>query len=102
MIADGYLSIPHDMNGGTGDINQLVKRWNHRAKEDGTSDRENYINGDIKFLFKYSGVRNSRRPTLRTIHGRNVPHYVPVVLAKATIDKTAREVGDLFDQHLRG
>lgn len=102
MITDCSLSIPHDLDSRTGDINQLVKRWNYRAMIDVASDRENYVNGDIKFLFEYSGFRNSRRPTLSTIHRRNVPRYVPIVLAEATIDKTARKVGDLFDKHLRG
>jgi hypothetical protein len=102
MITDGSLRIPHSLNGGVGDINQLVKRWNHRAMIDIASDRENYVNGDIKFLFEYSGFRNSRRPTLSTIQRRNIPRHVPVVLAESTIDKAAREVGDLFDKHLRG
>lgn len=69
---------------------------------DVTSDCENYVNRDIKFLFEYSGFRNSRHPTLSTIHGRNVPRHVSVVLAEATIDKAAREVWDLFDKYLRG
>ena len=102
MVTDGSLSIPHGTNGETGDINQLLKRWNHRAKVDRTSDCENYVNGDIKFLFEYSGFGNSRRPALRTIHRWNVPRYVPVVLAEAAIDKPARKIWNLFNQHLRG
>ncbi len=94
--------ISHDLNSGVGDINELVKRWNHRAMVNITCDRENYLNGNIKFLFEYAGLRNSPRTTLRPIHGRNVPRYVPVVLAEVTIDKTSWKVGDLFDKHLRG
>lgn len=102
QITSNSLCISHNLDGGICDINQLVKRWNHRAKVDRTSDCENYVNGDIKFLFEYSGFRNSSRPTLRTIHGRNIPRHVPVVLAEVAIDKPARKVRNLFNQYLRG
>ena len=101
MITDhDALSIPHGLNSGTGDIDQLVKRWNYRAVIDVASDRENYFNGNIKYLFEYACIRNSRCSTLSAIHERNVPHCVPVVLAEATIDKTARKIWHLFDKCL--
>lgn len=102
QITNDSLCIPHNLNGGGCNVNHLVKRWNHRARIDITSDSENYTNGDIKFLFEYSSFRNPRLPTLRTIHGRNAPCYVPVILAESTIDNAARKVGNLFDEHLRG
>lgn len=92
----------HDAHGSYGNINQLVERWNHRAKVDSTGDRENYIHGDIKFLFEYSGFRNLRGTPLTPVHRRNVPRYVSVVLAEATINKPLWKVGDLFDKHLGG
>jgi hypothetical protein len=98
----GALRIFHDSDSGFGNINELVKRWNHRAKVNRTRDRENYINEDIKFLFEYSGFGNLRGAPLTPIHGRNSPLYVPVVLAEAAIDKSSWEVGDLFDKHLGG
>jgi hypothetical protein len=53
-------------------------------------------------LFEYASIRNSRCSTLSAIHGENVPRYVPVVLAEATIDKTARKIWHLFDKCLGG
>jgi len=96
------LSIPDDLDSGTRDINQLVKRWNDRAMIDITCDRENYVNGNIKFLFEYSGFRDTRRATLRAIHRRNVPRNVPVILAEATINKPSREVWNLLDKRFGG
>lgn len=96
------LSIPNDLDSGTCDINQLVKRWNNKAMIDITCDRENYVNGNIKFLFEYSGLRDMRRATLRAIHRQNVPRDVPVILAEATINKSSREVWNLFDKRFGG
>ena len=99
---DDALSIPHGLNSGAGDIDQLVKRWNYRVMIDVASDRENYVNGNIKYLFEYACIRNSRCSTLSAIHRRNVPRYVPVVLAEDTIEKIARKVWHLFDECLGG
>jgi hypothetical protein len=44
------LSASHDRDSRFGNINELVERWNHRAEISRRTDRENYINGDIKFL----------------------------------------------------
>lgn len=98
----GISCVLNDADGDFRNINELMKRWNHRAKIDRTSDCENYINGDIQFLFEYSGFRNLRGTPLSPIHRRNKPHYVPVVLAEATIDKSWWEIRDLFDKHLGG
>lgn len=38
-----------------GDICHLVKRWNHRAQIGLRSDWNNYLNGDIEFLFEHVG-----------------------------------------------
>lgn len=66
---------------------------------DVASDRENHVNGNIKYLFEYASIRNSRCSTLSAIHGENVPRYVPVVLAETTTDKTARKIWHLFDKY---
>jgi len=92
--------VHNNVNSSLRDINKLVERWNHRAKVNRICDCENYINGDIKFLFEYSGIRNIRRKKLTPIHRRDVPNHVPVVLAEAAIDKSSGEIWNLLDKHL--
>ncbi|MFM9836141.1 MAG: hypothetical protein ACKVOA_08565, partial [Methylophilaceae bacterium] len=94
-------SISNDTNSDSGNINELVKRWNHSAKVGRTCDRKNYINGYIKFLYEYAGIRNLSSSSLLSIHGLDVPSYVPIVLAEAAIDNSSGKIWDLFDNHIR-
>lgn len=104
MSSNGNLksSISHNTDSRLDYVNELVKSWNHRSKVSTTCDRENYINGDIKFLFEYAGRGNFQLPTLLSVYGRDVPTYVSMVLAEVAIDQTGRKIRNLFSDNITG
>jgi hypothetical protein len=97
----GHLctGISQNADSRAGDIDELVQRWNHRATVWSCSDRENYINGDVKFFFEYRGCSKARHDALGWGQGHDIPNNIPTILAEPH-SASERKVRNLRDDHV--
>ena len=84
----------------SGDIDHLVQHWNHRSRVMSRPDRENYLNGDIEFLFDYAvdAPINTESEAWDSTHR---PSNIPFVLAER-IHTVHRKIGDLLPDDIAG
>ncbi len=92
----------HDVENDTNDIDQLVEGWNNWAAIVGRSDYENYLNGNIKFLFEYTCGRRLDGAEIGGIDILGMPNHIPAVLAERKIDGPSRKIWDLSSYDFSG
>lgn len=83
-------------------VDQLVEGWNDWASKVRLSDYENYLNGDIKFLFEYACGRWTDSAEIGGIDILGAPTHIPVALAECAIDEHNGEIRDLMSYNFVG
>ena len=78
-----------------GYVHQCVQRWNHRAAVLRRADRENYVNGDIKFLFVGLALDPGGSAISSQYVGRGPGDVAPCILAHFNV--TVQETGKFGD-----
>lgn len=97
----GALGAPKLEDGRPDHIHELVEGWNYGARVRERRDRENYVNGDVEFLFEYGIVDAFRAPHLAAHGGKGLPDYVPLVVAKRILTSEGK-IGDEGAHHCAG
>lgn len=94
--------VLHDVENVTDNIHQLVEGWDNWAAIVGRSDYENYLNGNIKFLFEYARGRRANGDKIGGIDILGTPTHIPAVLAERTIEEPSRKIWDLSSYDFTG
>jgi hypothetical protein len=92
----------HQTQNGLGDIDQIVKRWNDRAKTSCSSDWENYLNGNVQFLFQYAVVAPGLPSSVGAVTRAKIPNAIAYIHAEVEIDQATGKIRDLPPQHVTG
>lgn len=82
----------NDVDRRSSDLHQLVERWNHWSHASMASDCENYINGDVQFLFEFEHPAGQDLPEGRAIHISACPRDIDLSSTHAKIMHVGREV----------
>lgn len=98
----GSDRVFHGIENATNNVHQLVEGWNNWATIVGRSDYENYVNGNIKFLFEYTRGRRADRDKIGGGNILGAPNYVLAALAKCAIGERNGEIRDLLSYDFAG
>lgn len=85
-----------NLYGGSRYIDQLVEGWNHWSRVSTRTDRDNYVDGYVEFLFDYGG--SCVLATHSSVRRREVPGECSLGVHGTDVHRAGRNIRDLFPE----